>query len=410
MKNLRAKVLTAGLTAAMVLSMGSPVFAAPQTVDGVNAVSTDESAKISKTLEMAKKGVTNPGFTFTFDFSPVTAVKRANKTDADKTEYVLDITKTAGTKQSQTVTLSNVTSNNTSAIFSSSEFSEAGVYGYIVTESATAKIGDEEFKGDADHILTLDQTKYLVRIKVVSDEGTLKIAGISAQAANVTTEGSTTTITPTGEKIDGGTDEGGTKGTIPFTNKYTEYANDDPTDPDPKSGDDDNSDKGLVISKKITGEGANTNDQFVYKIEFTADSVNAGLTTSVTNNVKVYSDEACNTEVTSLKDSGTYYFKLGNNQEIDFKVPAGTAYTVTETNGDYTVKTTGYDNGTARSEGTTAAVSGTAGEYINTVAYTNDKSGTPLTGIVNNYGSLIAVVAIAAGGMVILTLRRRRDA
>lgn len=376
MKNLKAKVLTAGLTAAMVLSMGAPVFAADG--DGVK-VSDDNSAKISKTLDIAEKGVTVP--TATFNFS-------ATSTD-EGAPTVGNVTLTA---QKGTV--------DTAAIFEKADLTDVkpGQYTYTVKEEAATYSPE-----DAEHVLTIDEAEYKVVIRVenveeTAEDGTKstvkKITGITAQKKN--SDGSY------GNKVN----------KISFTNKYTEYGNDDPT-PGPNPGDDptpENSRRGLVISKAITGSGADTSATFNYSIKFTEDSVNSGLTTTVTSG-ELYTDQTMTTKATTISANTTYYFSLTNGGEIAFKVPAGNSYEVEELNGTgYSVKTSTVTDGGTAASGTNAKVSSYVGEKSNSVAYTNDKSSNPLTGIVNNYGGLIAVVAIAAGGMIVLTLRRRQDA
>lgn len=379
-KTLVKRIATTGLAAAMALSMSLPVFAMEG--DGT-LVSNDNSAKINKTLTMAENGVSVPEATFNFSVT---------STDSGAPEV-----------SNVTIKASDAMKNKsaaTDAIFGKVDLTNTvpGQYTYTVKETevteANWKDPDTESSGD-NHVLTTDKAEYKVVIRVENGTAGKTITGITAQK----------------KKADG--TYGDKQSTIDFTNKYTEYANDDPT-PNPNPDEPEtpgDSSKGLVISKRITGTGADTTKKFTYSIEFTEDKANSGLATTVTNaGKKLYTNEDCTTEAASIVAGTTYYFQLGNNDEIDIKLPAGNSYTVKELNANpYTASTNVVTNGEKDTKQTGADVTATVGEKSNTVAYTNDLGASPLTGIVNNYGGLIAVVAIAAGGMVVLTLRRRRE-
>lgn len=364
--NLLKKVLTTGIAAAMVMAMTVPAFAATPTVSS--------SATIEKDLAIAKQGVATPSATYTFTFAAVT-------TGAPSISAKTVSSSSTNTNTNGTVTL------NTDALLSSTDISALtaagpGVYEYNLTESAN-------FTNTDDKKMTVDSTIYRIRIQVGYDNNALAVTAITAQKV------ATANATSSEEDSD-------KLSSITFNNTYTEYGND--------NGDGSDSSKGLTISKTIGTTGAeDSSAKFVYKIEFTADSVNSGLTSSVSGTT-LYTDEACTTEATSVSDSGTYYFKLGNGDSVNFKLPAGTGYTVTETNGDYTVATSTVTNGATAVSGSEAAVTSYVGQNANSVAYTNTKSANPLTGIINNYGGLLALVVIAAAGLVLVMVRRRRMA
>lgn len=382
MKNLKAKVLTAGLTAAMVLSMGAPVFAA----DTTKVVTDGSNATIEKDLAIAKQGVTSPVATYTFNFTAFTQGAPEISSKSVKSDE-------KSTNADGKITLT------TSALLSTEDINKLtaagpGIYEYNLKEATTFA------DADAEHVLTSDDSIYRIKVKVAYSNNTLTVTGITAQKV-------------TSERAASSENDNDKVTAITFNNKYTEYGNDDPTPnpDDPDSPTPKNEEKGLVISKTIgTTGGEDKNAKFTYEIEFTPDNVNSGLTSSVTNGIDVYTDAELSTKATTVTDSGTYYFQLGNGEEIDFKIPAGTSYKVTETKGDYTAKVVTTTDGTTAAVQTTNVVSSYVGEKSNSVAFTNTKDSSPLTGIVNNYGGLIAVVAIAAGGMIVLTLRRRQDA
>lgn len=426
-KSIVKKILTTGVAAAMVVTMsGMPVWAATL-ANGVTAISADDGAKIEKTLKEAAQGVDVPTATFKFGFTPyavtstVGTVTATTGVKAGPTKDTVQITSgtssIAGTYDIQIIN----GSAKTGKIFAASEFNGdsygPGIYGYLVQETETG------FTNTSDKILTKDNTVYYVEVKVINEDGTLKIAGVTARPATVENG----VVTALGEKIPG-TDNSktGTEDGIPFENDYAEYAHNTPGGGDDTTA---NTSEGLKITKKTSGTGFKSDQKFTYSITFTEDKTEVKGSTEtnkkyvndvldITSGSAVYTakkadnsdvDGTATTANTKLSYDTTYYFTLTKDGNISFKLPAGTSYEVEEIgNGGATSVTSAIITNGTSSTGA-AKVSSYVGAKNNTVTYTNTNDGNPLTGIINNYGSLIAVVAIAAGGIVVLTLRRRRE-
>lgn len=405
-KKLFNKIAATGMTVAMVAAMGMPVFAE----DADNVVTSAGSATISKEVYTAQNGeVKVPAGTYTFAF--------ANKNNDDK----LNIS-------NKTVTLDSATAGNdgklelkTNAILTSAESKAltdkgVGIYTYVLTEG-TPTLTDKSVTIDpvststADKILRTDPTAYLIRIKVVNDSQGTRISGITAEKFASAEEANSANTATDGNKV----------ATITFNNKYTEYGNSTT-----------NTTNGLSISKSVTNsEDENIDSKnFNYTITFTEDttkyaSANDGINnttnTYVNDGLGISASKAVTNSTTNASATvlsyGTYKFTLHNDETINFKVPAGTKYTVTETGeSGYTASYTVTTNGTAASQvksETAGTDASTGDQYVttgaNSVAFVNDAASNPLTGIVNNYGGLIAVVAIAAVGIVFVMVRRRRE-
>lgn len=358
-KQLIKKVLTTSLAAAMVLSMGVPAFAA----DTEDVVSKhDSNYVIQKTLKTpANTTVTKPTESYTF----TVAAGVADSSDSSKAGV------TDGLTTTQTITADNLTGSTggvytgytTADLFSGVNFTEEGIYNYTITETAG---------NTAD--MTYSNTSYAVKVKVVKDENdNYNITGVTAN------------------------DGTSKKNAIEFTNTYQPWGNSDT----PSGGGTPDTDKGLTISKSVEGTESNTNDTFTFSVTFTKDA-------NVTNKITVsYDGTASNT--TGEIEYGTYTFTLTGNDSINFKIPAGTQYNVTETGkGDYTstkVSVNGADATTALTSGTQTITTG-----ANTVAFTNSHDVGTLTGVFNQYSGLIMIVAIAAVGLVVISIRRRREA
>lgn len=372
--SLMKKVAATGLAAAMTLCMSVPAFAA----DTTEVVSKSGSSYvISKTLKTPSHGVTKPSENYTFTIEAGTA----DTTDGSKAG-VLPGSATNGS-YTKTVNATDLTGSDgtytgvtTSDIFSDIEYTAEGIYNYTVTETAGSQTN-----------MTYSENSYAVKVKVVEDASeNFNISGVTASL--------------NGTKTD----------SIAFTNTYTPWGN-DPSDPgNPGSETSGGTDSGLVISKATDGTEASDDDEFEFSITFTADAntnSNGAIETTMTS-----STDSSNTATAVTYDSA-YTFKLHNGEKINFKVPAGTKYVVTETNTKGYTSTSVKVNGSDVSSASQANSYSTGEQYVstsaNTVAYTNSHDVGTLTGVINQYGSLLAVIAIAAVGAVLVIMRRRRE-
>lgn len=340
----------------MVLSMGVPVFAA---TDNDGDETTRSGATITKEIDTAT-GVTAPtDKVFTFKIEPGTKVKTSD------TETTVNSPKPAAattvTDENETYyTVTKTGSGTTSDVFVASDFNSvgAGVYTYTVSEIASTDTTDL-------NNWTYDPISYTVRVKVIAGtNGALTIKGITAE----TTDGKQTAIK--------------------FNNDYTKWGNTD------NGGNESN---GLVVSKSIKGQGLDATDDFTFSITFNKGSI-------PDENKKVTSGS------TTYEYGQAYTFTLngGTNKSKAFKIPVGATYTVEEKNVGNAKSTTYSVNGGTATDGTKVDTT-TITSGANTVAFENSSTVTPLTGVVSQYGGLIAVIAIAAAGMVILAVRRSRS-
>lgn len=182
----------------------------------------------------------------------------------------------------------------------------------------------------------------------------------------------------------------------------------------------------LTVSKFVRGNLSSGKDTF----EFTLELKNDGAAYTQSLSFEKYDADAEEPNKTTNGDlfaqsdgeyAKMYTFSLSGQDYIEFTVPKGCTYTVTEVNdGDYDQTFVGTTeitegNGTNESE-EPAAMSGTANAEENSVAFTNVKSITgPVTGLNRNdtpYTILITVAGIAGlaliGGIVARRVRRRR--
>ncbi len=266
-------------------------------------------------------------------------------------------------------------------------FPHAGVYAYIITETAGANTGLDGNAAGSDS-LTYDDQEYLMRVYVVNGQSGLEIQGITVENES-------------GQKVG--------RPDILFTNTYVETA------------------EALKVKKQVAGSGGDRTKQFNFTVNFSAPSTigtmadgSAWDPTTINVTRKNASEQSITTNVT-VNASGTATFTLAHNEEISFaNLPVGATYTVQETG----LAGTGYTpSGQAvQNAETRDALVGTrdrdfisnsafVGENDNSYTITNTADDITITGLVMNYLPviLLAVLAIAAV-MVYRTLRRRMSA
>lgn len=346
----------------MVMSMGVPVLADTQI----------SNYSVTKTVtDLSGTDYVAPAKTFTFVLEAQEGTTVYPKSvDTTTHQATLDVAATTSSSATATATLNN--------LFQASDYTAAGIYSYKLSEVGT----------DTDH-WDYDNSYYMINVKVTNVAGQIAIAGVTAEQY-------------TDADGDGEFTSQGKKESISFNNNYTAWGNDGDNPGD--SG----SDTGLVVKKTLSGEDYSNSDSFTFDVTFSKGD---------------YTGNVAPTETTSTKrGSGTitydtaYQITLTGGQTATFKVPAGVTYTVSETNrGTYSTTrysftdTTTEDNGTTI-DANTATPSHEIATTANYITFDNSKTANPLTGIVNNYGGLLAVVAIAGIGIVMVMVRRRREA
>lgn len=350
----------------MVLSMGVPAFAKEYTNSDNSTVNAVADYNLHKTVTTNADSMPNKEFTFnvtngtqegTGGETGITAVTSPSLNNSNS----ITLNANTLTKGSDGYTYTGAT---TSAIIDASIFNnyDAGIYDYTIKEDGTN-----------DNNWTYDSNTYKMKVKVSKDGNTATIDAITFQG--------------TGDKLDN----------ISFTNNYTVWGHDGGTD-NPNTTPTD----ALTISKVTAGTGSNNTDTFTFTVKFTAAD---GQDTS-----KVpYSEAEDGTKTNYVYGDNT--ITLHGNQSISFAVPSGVTYTVTESS-----NTLGYNKTEVKvNSGSYTQAMTTGTQTINrteaqTVTFRNSKVTNVLTGVVNQYGGLIMIVAIAAAGIIVLSIRRRREA
>ena len=368
-KNTIVKTVAASaLTAALAVSMGATAaFAA----DAGQWTSDFTDIKATNTVTYAKEGVTLSG-NYTLKIESEDA--GSNITISDKTGSL-----SGGTN-------GELSKAETSALFTEAELNAiaakgVGTYTFEVTETFTATNGT---------FADATPAKYTVQVQVKNKgTGTTNDYYVAAVVAKKADE---------------------SKSNIDFATKYTKYANSEKTD-----GDEGDVSKGLTISKTVTGNDANYTDTFAYTITFTKDSVNEGLDLYTDSEIKLSGTavEKGDNNHYNLAYDKEYTFTLKNGGSINFKVPAGTTYTVEETDTkNYTPSVTFVENGKEGEETKISSgkkvESAVAGEKENKVEFTNTKESNPITGLLTENAPFIAMVAAAAFALVGYVVYKRR--
>lgn len=342
-KTLGKVLLTSALTAAMAVGMGMTAFA----TDG--EFGTDiANVKANNIVTYAADGVTleNTAYTLSIVGQDETTVTISDKTGA-----------LTGAKEGSPASI------DTAALFTEDEIESikalgVGTYTFKVTETVATTA--------TNAAISADSTEYYVQVQV-KNTGSGKNNNYVVAAVVARKDSDT-----------------GTKSNIEFNNTFTKMTD-------------------LTVSKAVTGDGATLTDTFTYEITFTKDNANEGLMLTADEAIKKKSDDSSVTAGTNLEYGVPYTFTLQNTDDIKFTIPAGTTYTVQETekNG-YTATVAVVEDGTSTDEkgiGDTVT-NALAGESTNTVTFTNEKTFSPLTGLLTENAPFVAMIAVAGVAFV----------
>lgn len=268
--------------------------------------------------------------------------------------------------------------------FSKCQFTEPGVYRYVLTESGT----NQGITNDEDLTRTLD-------VYVTDDKGSLKVSAYILHASdNDITMGSSngTTDTATADSKPQG-----------FTNVY------------------DTSD--LVIRKQVTGNQASHDKYF----EFTVTISNAqpgtqydvvlddADATTGTNDATISANEGkTNPAKLTVGADGTVTqkFYLQHNQQITIQgIAKDSKYTVTENKEDYkSTANTAASPVVTTCAGTSAAdTAGTIESTDLTTGYLNTRKGVIPTGVVLAVGPAAAAAILGGAGAVTFVMKKKKD-
>ena len=306
--------------------------------------------------------------------------------------------------------------------FSGVNFSEPGVYRYKITENASGEKG-----------ITEDKTARFLDVYVTSDEtGKLAIGGYVFHTLNA--------AQPKGTTAGSNNPDGKNKG---FTNQYAT--------------------SDITLSKKVTGNQGYKDQYFRFHVDVT--DLDAGARMFVTDGAgsrtaykaadtvayeydkdtgtrtagqkRFVAQTGAFTDVTAAEGSDAdmaglaltaddkgkasfdVYLKDGETVRLN-GLTAGAKYTIKETSEDYSATATkavaGTDGATAIKLAHAAADhSDTTPENVlsandETVAFTNDRTGTLPTGLVHNNRAALSVAGIAAAGACIaIAVKKRND-
>lgn len=376
MNKMFKKVLAVVAAGAMTMGMAMPTFAA----EGGKVTEAYVSKTYNREVGKAEK----------FSFTATQVKKGTGIITADAAVTIPDISFTADeakpTKQRAKVNFPT--------------FTEAGEYEYTVTETQTA----DPAVADGEHEkMIMSKAEYTMDVYVTENtEGNLVIDNIIVKKM----------------KDDKGDDAQGTKVTdigdtdtngFNFTNTYVQEAGTgtNPTTPDP----DYTNFGSLNVSKTISvpeGVQADANKEFDFTATFKfPDGTDANTLGGVKGNGTVI----------SLKQDGTYTFKLKTTEKMKFTgVPVGTKISVTESatpnyKGSAAVVINGaaQDTVTAGKYDEAITVSDkTLGKAKNTVDVTNTYNYVPTTGIIMNTLPYVLMIALCGVALIAFVGFKRR--
>ncbi len=397
------KLIAAGMTGAMLLLHSLPVAAAGQNYEAVTGgdvrfdkyLVMDEEANVPNvtfdfTIAAASAGIedTETGLVVQLGSAdavagtPTIAAGQAVFQAGDETWSEPQDHAETGTQQATQpkdhVTLAEgqkYARKQVTVDFSGVSFSEPGVYRWVVTESASDKLGIDN---DADAVRNLD-------VYVIDQDGVLIIEGYVFHNDD--------SFQPLKQGDAAEPAEGKSPG---YTNTYTTY--------------------NIDLSKTVTGNQGSRDQYFKFTVTITGDTAGTVLDVDLSNAdattmINAYSPEA-HTNPASLTlgadGSVTQDFWLQNGQNIVINgIPRGASYTVTEEPEDYRVSTVTREGDGQEQSGTAAEVSDDSISGDTTIRYTNDKTGIIPTNVIVKTAPFAAVMMIGLAGLFFLLFRKR---
>lgn len=415
MKKSIRKIASVVLASALCLSMGMAAFAddAPSATTEVNA-----TAYITKEFQMPE-GTTTPSATFTFNITKVSVdgetTDAAKATMPDGSASIAFSSTDAGTVAVDSDVKKIVKSTQ---IFENAQWPHAGVYVYTITEAQsgvtitdaaaeTANYSDAQYTATVLVANKADGSGLYVKSFVVTKDK-------DDAGQTVTPEtGDTKKVDPSEPDPTDPTDPS-KGGALRFVNTYTKKINVTPVNPDPDPDKPNANDKGLSVSKTVTGELGDKTKDFDFSVKIVAPS----LATDTSYEAKVINADGTVDETLAFVSNEAKTVKLHDGQELVFTgLYVGTSYEVAEINLDskYTTTTKSVVNSgkvtnvAADAATKIATVSNKVTEGNDIVAVNNDYSASTPAGILVNNLPFILMIAVAAAGFVAyIAVRRRR--
>lgn len=320
-----------------------------------------------------------PAVTFNFTVEKADAVAGTDTAlpiyKTEVTPTIAPVTFTAGDSE---------TSKTVSVSFEGVTFSEPGVYRYYITESA-----------DTPAYITNDPEADRTLDVYVQDNGnsTLEIAGVTFINGRNNTP---PTKSNTKEDLSAQKSNG-------YTNTYVSH---DLTIAKTVTGNQASKDKYFRFTVNITNAGAGT------KLNVdTSNATTAAISSSTNGATTVSGTNPSGNNAITCGDDGTATVEVFLQHDESIKItglPDGASYTITEYPEDYTVAsvnaTEDDTDGTANGAEFTDTITGDT-----TVTYTNDKQGVVPTGVMVSVAGPAAAGAAIVGGVILLSVKKRRE-
>jgi len=400
----KSKILMLVLAIALVLAVPVALAATPATVN------TTAKISINKTLKPSDGNVFPNTESFEFKLEPVSYTLAEDGVTNTDTSYM-----PAGSDINVPVTLNaNGTlkegSKDVSLDFAGKKI---GVYTYKLTEVNGGETG-----------VTYDDMTYYVNVYVINqvDEngtptGLVTVSDITAWEVDNMSDEALKALTAdwNGALIDVTTNTTGkiahsTDGNIsyPFENSYATKAD-------------------INLTKKVTGNYANTNQLFTYKITLDDKQTTAGQYTITYTKGADATAELDASNPTSITSGTTATVKLAHGQSLNIAdLPSGTTYEIIENqDSTYSGKFATVDGGTA--DTTTRSGEGAIGANVTSsgtladnkmennvladedITYTNNKEYVAPTGIILNILPFVAGIAVVVLLLAITNRKRQED-
>ena len=358
------------LAVMMVASLGSFVaFAADDaaTLYGLGNAAMTKDLEVADGIDIS--AVKTFTFSFTFDADKSTGYNAT--ADASKMPTIaaqtIDVTAESGGHAYGSKALDTIFTD-------ANAFPHAGVYAYTVKETTAA------INTTADGVtktLTVDAAEYTVRLYVtnaVSPATGLVFSGVTVEKGD--------------KKVDPTIKEGEKTSGFNFENTYKEELV-------PENG------VVFTVEKTITGDYADKTKTFPITVKLTIPSTATAA------------DVALKEGSTATLDGTTATANLADGGKIEFaKLPAGTTFTVSETQDDaYKSKITGYvateDTALVAGNRTDIAGEGPITAAGKTVTIENNREEVIPTGVIINNLPYILLVVIAGGALAFMALKKK---
>lgn len=354
MKKFTKKLVAAILSGTMLMGMSMTTFAADAQGAGVSGY-TGAGKQITKIWSVAENGLFNDSETFNFALKYTGADAIGTNATGTPTLNGSAMTQNNDTKTAQitsawkTNAAGGVSSSETldyDDLFAGIRFTAPGLYHFTLSETAGSNPN-----------IAYDNRSYQLDVQVVWETDGNGVPTENVKVSGIATKG------------------------IADNRKY-EGAGFENTKADADS---------LKITKTVSGSAANKNDEFTFTVTVTG--INGTYSTNKTG--------------VTITNGVATEFKLKHGETFEiYNLPAGAAYTVSETDSK------GYEETKVSVNGATAIVGKDASGAVdmsktNTVAYTNIDTINPPTGVILHFVPVLLAFAAAFGGCFVFFRRKR---